>query len=297
MKWLKKYGPLLLLYLVLIILGYGKGISDEEHRYLGSADSFFQSHMVTPSASDPDDGLLYLLLFNGWEALGAPEMALVLLNGLFAFLAVICFHQSLLFFASERATTFFSYSLGLYYPMFVWMPHVLPDFLRLFFLCASIYFILNALNAPKNRFRPVLFAAMMIGGLLLTDLFWGGAIIISLLFFVLIYAGTKNEKALVLISIFVLGSIFAVPSLLYAHFFLNWTILDKLSGVKQFSLDSFFPFINGLRYIEMEEYYSLGYYTFLIVALFFSLFPAWKFREQIPFAIKALMLMAIIYFM
>ena len=131
--------PLLLLYLLIAATGWRRPTVQDETRYLGFADNLTHGFYSPPEAVQLWSGPGYPLLLAPFRAVGFGPGALRLLNAPLLFAAVWCFFRFLRNHFPDRAALLGAGALGLYFPVWKFLPVLMTEALALCLVCLLLW--------------------------------------------------------------------------------------------------------------------------------------------------------------
>jgi hypothetical protein len=117
--------PLLWFYLCIAATGWSRPPVQDETRYLGFADNLTHGFYSPPDAVQLWSGPGYPLLLAPFRAIGCGPGALRLLNAPLLFAAVWCFFRFLRNHFPHRAALLGACALGLYFPVWKFLPSLM----------------------------------------------------------------------------------------------------------------------------------------------------------------------------
>ncbi len=230
MRQLVKFLPLFFLYIIMIIaipkvveianpLLKAGTFQHDELRYHTYAQNIIKGQYTDPANPDIQNAPGYPLYLSIFLKLGLPLMIPKLSNAILMMLAVFFFYKSSTFFISERISLVIAYILGLYYPLFRWIPYNITEAFSMFLLCAFIFYLLKAQQKKELSFSQIVLPAVFLSLLISTKFYYHYVVIITVIlaiFLFLLRVGRAEMKKTILIMFLGYGLI-AVPYLSYTY--------------------------------------------------------------------------------
>lgn len=230
MRQLVKFLPLFFLYIIMIIaipklvelanpfLKEGT-FQHDELRYHTYAQNIINGQYTDPANPDIQNAPGYPLYLSIFLKLGLPLMIPKLSNAILMMLAVFFFYKSSTFFISERVSLVIAYILGLYYPLFRWIPYNISEAYSMFLLCAFIFYLLRAQQKKELSFSQIVLPAVILSLLISTKFFYHYVVIFTFILAIFLFLiRVSRAKMIKTILIMVLGYVMiAVPYLSFTY--------------------------------------------------------------------------------
>ncbi|PYO51142.1 MAG: hypothetical protein DMD72_00420 [Gemmatimonadetes bacterium] len=210
-----KFLPLLALYLAIVLVFAKDGFQGDESRYVQYASNLTQGYYADP-VYVLWNGPGYPLLLAPCMALGCSWLLVKLLNAFFLFGGLLYFYRTLTFYLSEQMATFFAFLLGLYPPILQEAPALLTEPLAFFLICAFCFYYCRLGQQPEGRVATLL-AAVCLGWLALTKIFFGYVLLASLFCFLLLSLWSGRQEHRRSWRTFLLALILCMPYLFYTY--------------------------------------------------------------------------------
>ena len=217
MKPLLKFIPLFLLYLLVVFLFSRDILQADEKRYYDFAENIVNGFYTDPDDPNLMNGPGYPVFLAFFLALDLPLLIPKLVNALLAFLSIVLVYKSLLFFVPKRIATIYSFALGLYIPMIMWIGVLFSDILSLFLISGFMYTVLRCFRKAQLKFVNLLIPALFLGYLILTKVFFAMVVFAAVAGAIICFFFTRNNKVLKFAAILTLGYLIASPYLLYTY--------------------------------------------------------------------------------
>ena len=221
--------PLLVLYLVLVFLFATDTFIGDEDGYIKIA-----THIAGRAAPGEPNTLWwgpgYPMVLVPFVLLKIPWFYAKLLNAVFLFLAILYFYNTLALWVPKKAAIIIALVYGLY-PPFMREIHVLyTENLVFFLICGFMYHFCRMCRPPGKTWPHFLLAAVFMGYLALTKVFFGYVLVVGILVFLGWYVFKREARYARTSGIFLLALIFCVPYLLYTYSVTNKVFYWGTSG-------------------------------------------------------------------
>ncbi len=259
--------PFLLLYLLVGLLPDPTAPTGAESRYFRLAGNLLQGYF-SPPPPDIDlwvgPGYPLFIAFFLW--FGAPWVVLKLLHAVFLFLSVILFYKAARHYAAGKKALFFSFALALYYPIYGYIPLVLPETLSWFLLTLVFFLYLRNFRRVELSWRKVVPAALALSFLALTEVRFGNALLgVAVLSALALFWKRRRPVAGKVLAIFSFAFLFCLPYLMYTYFMtgkpLYWS---NAGGMSFYTLSTPYEGETGERYEEDELFANPNHVDFLM---------------------------------
>jgi len=212
-----KLFPLFFLYLLVIFLRSSATFEGDEGRYVMYAENLSHGYYATPGSVQLQGGPGYPLVLLPIVLLKLPWMAAKMMNGVFLFLAVLYFFSTLRLYLSEKPAFYFSYLFGIY-PFFLkYIQGLYSETFAIFLVCGFLFHFCNAFRTAGGGRLQAFLAAVYLGYLALTRVFFGYVILAGLLVFFMLYVWKKRKALKRIFLIYALALLFCTPYLLYTY--------------------------------------------------------------------------------
>jgi len=217
---MKKHGwtlvILLLVYFVLIASS-NQSLEGDEFRYLRYASDMVEGSYTDANNPDLTNGPGYPIVLLPFVAFNIPLLVPKLLNGIFVFIGILYFYQTLKIFVKQRYALIFSVVLGVYPPLLRWMTVLYSEALSFMLICGIIYYFCLLNQGKERRWKNCVFASFFLGFLILTKVIFFYVLTVSAILLFILMA--INNKAIIRWSTLILiGSfVFILPYVVYAY--------------------------------------------------------------------------------
>lgn len=212
------------LILLLLLLGYflliansDQSLEGDEFRYLRYASDMVKGSYTDPNNPDLTNGPGYPIVLLPFVTLNIPLLVPKLLNGIFVFIGIVYFYQTLKFFVKQKYALIFSVILGIYPPLLRWMTVLYSEAFSFMLICGIIYYFCLLNQRKKHRLKSCILASFFLGFLILTKvIFFHVLLVSSVLLLFLFLSKNKSETrwpAFVLIG----AALVTMPYIIYAY--------------------------------------------------------------------------------
>jgi 4-amino-4-deoxy-L-arabinose transferase-like glycosyltransferase len=213
-----KLGALLfLLYLGIAAAGWSRPPIQDETRYLGFADNLTHGFYSPPEAVRLWSGPGYPLLLAPFRAVGFGPGALRLLNAPLLFAAVWCFFQFLRNHFPDRAALLGAGALGLYFPVWKFLPLLMTEALALCLACLLLWAWSEILRRERISWGWLAAAGIAFAWLSLTRSIFGYVLFACLAVYLACAALTRARSARRLLLAHLIAAVLCLPWLGYTH--------------------------------------------------------------------------------
>ncbi|MFQ6023145.1 MAG: hypothetical protein ACE5NW_10515 [Acidiferrobacterales bacterium] len=218
MNYRTKLVALLVLYvgLVLAVPDFSYGNSDA-FRYIQFAENLSHGFYTPRDMPDLTNGPGYPLVILPVVAFQLPWLIAQLFNVAFMLLGVLYFHATLRTYIDAQPAFWASLFLGLYPPMLLHVPQLATETLTFFLICGFAYHFCRAQRDRSSARTQLLLAALYLGYLALTKVFFGYVISTALIIALGFYFWTKADPFRKSAWICGLALLFCLPYLLYTY--------------------------------------------------------------------------------
>jgi hypothetical protein len=207
--------PALALYVVVIAAFATDEKIGDEGRYLNLAGNLTHGYYTTRDNVDLWCGPGYPLVLMPWVALGAPVLAMKLLNGVFLFVGVCLMYATARQYAGRAASLIFAWLLAVY-PLFLrFLPFVLTETLAVTLVCCIVFF-LTRWYRTRRVVWPIA-CALAFAFLALTKVFFGWVLMIGLVVCFLLSLAKPLRPLWRTGLVLALAFVLCVPYLVYTY--------------------------------------------------------------------------------
>jgi 4-amino-4-deoxy-L-arabinose transferase-like glycosyltransferase len=209
--------PLFLLYLCIAAAGWNRTPVQDEPRYLGFADNLAHGFYSPRDAVQLWSGPGYPLLLAPFRAIGFGPGALRLLNAPLLFAAVWCFFRFLRNHLPARAALLGAGALGLYFPVWKFLPSLMTEVLALCLVCLLLWAWSEILRRERISWAWLVIAGIAFAWLCLTRSIFGYVLFACLVIYLLCAALTRMRSARRLLLAHVIAAALCLPWLGYTY--------------------------------------------------------------------------------
>jgi 4-amino-4-deoxy-L-arabinose transferase-like glycosyltransferase len=209
--------PLLLLYLGIAAAGWGRPPIQDETRYLGFADNLTHGFYSPRDAVQLWSGPGYPLLLAPFRAIRFGPGALRLLNAPLLFAAVWCFFQFLRNHFPDRAALLGACALGLYFPVWKFLPWLMTEVLALCLVCLLLWAWSQILRRERISWAWLAVAGIAFAWLCLTRSIFGYVLFACLTFYLVCAALTRTRAARRLLLAHLIAAVLCLPWLAFTY--------------------------------------------------------------------------------
>ncbi len=216
----KEYILLLLLpiYILAILVLSDPKLQGDEIRYVNHATNLTKGYFIDPDHPAIHVGPAYPLVLVPFIALDLPLIVPTLLNAILVFLGVRFFYRATRYYAeNDNYALIAALCLGLYPPIFRWMPLLHYESLAVFLVCGFIYNFTMALNPNNKGNSPIVWSGVMLGSLMLTKYLFFYVTLCVLISLTCIWLWKKDTVLRQSLIIFVFSLIIFSPYLIYTY--------------------------------------------------------------------------------
>lgn len=209
--------PLLFLYLVVILFWSSDELSYDEPAFLNYAKNLskgFYTHRDNPDLTKPP---LYPLILLPFVILKAPLLIPRLMNAFFLFAGILYFFHTLLDYTGKKKAAIFTYLMGVYPPLFPYIPCLIIESLTLFFLCSFIFHYSRFVKSSHFSKFHFIISALFLACLAMTKIIFGYVILTMICLAFLAFLLLKKKAILRSLLVFVVALAFCVPYLSYTY--------------------------------------------------------------------------------
>lgn len=210
--------PLLLLYIVLVVILSSAPFQGDEGGYVAIADRLSQGHYSPISDIKLWWGPGYPIVLTPFVYFKIPWLVAKFLNALFLFGALLYLNKTLTLWLQETCALFFTYILGIYPPFLRELHLLLSENLVFFLICGFMFHFCKFCREEKGFWLHLLAAALFLGYLALTKVFFGYVIISGLLSFLILFLLKKKEHYKRTTLMYLLALTICLPYLKYTYF-------------------------------------------------------------------------------
>ena len=139
LKDIIKFIPLLLIYIVVILIATDNNIYGDGKTYVMYAKNLSHGYYSPLNNVLLNNGPGYPLVLVPFVLLELPWLFAKLMNGVFLFIAILYFYNTLRLYMQERSAFYFSYLLGIYTPFIRYSYDLLTESLAVLLVCGFIY--------------------------------------------------------------------------------------------------------------------------------------------------------------
>ena len=214
-----KFLPFVILYSVYFFFNLNHTLILDEGRYWNYAGNILQGFYADPTS---DMGFLwngpgYPMFLVPFRLLNLPFNVAKAFNILFLYFGVIYLYKSLLFFQTKKVAFRVACFFGLLYPMYSeCLIRLQVETISIFLICLFCYFILAYNNFRARKY--IWFAAVTLGYLILTKIFFSAVSILVLVCLLPFYLSKKYRTPFkTYIKVVFLGLLFTFPYLIYTY--------------------------------------------------------------------------------
>lgn len=213
-----KFLPLLFLYIVVIVVMSTDIFTGDEGRYVMFADNLTHGYYSPKDDVNLWNGPGYPILLAPFVLLKLPWLAAKLLNAIFMFTAIIYFYKTLkLYIENESRLVLLCYLLGLYPPLFLYLPTLHTEILSVFLICGFLFHFCKLYHDNKNAKKHLFIASIYLAYLALTKIFFGYVILAGILLFLFLYFWKRKDIYKKTVSVYLLALLLCSPYLLYTY--------------------------------------------------------------------------------
>jgi 4-amino-4-deoxy-L-arabinose transferase-like glycosyltransferase len=223
--------PFLLFYLYRVISASSKinGLVGDENRYIEFANNLLHGFYSPPY---PDislwNGPGYPLFLAPFIFIGLPSIALKLINGFLLYGSLIICYKTIKIYSSERNAFIGAALLGLYIPIYIWLPFILTECFAWFLIGCVCYCFAKSFTQKNISWKLIILTGFSIAYLAMIKVVFG-YVILSMLFVssFLCLLPRFRSAAIKSALIFFVAFCFCLPWLAYTnhltHKILFWT--------------------------------------------------------------------------
>jgi 4-amino-4-deoxy-L-arabinose transferase-like glycosyltransferase len=209
--------PLLWFYLCIAATGWSRPPVQDETRYLGFADNLTHGFYSPPDAVQLWSGPGYPLLLAPFRAIGCGPGALRLLNAPLLFAAVWCFFRFLRNHFPHRAALLGACALGLYFPVWKFLPSLMTEVPALCLVCLLLWAWSEILRRDRVSWAWLAAAGIAFAWLCLTRSIFGYVLFACLATYLVCAALTRMRSARRLLLAHLLAAVLCLPWLGYTY--------------------------------------------------------------------------------
>ena len=209
--------PLLLLYLGIAATGWSRVPVQDETRYLGFADNLTHGFYSPPNEIRLWSSPGYPLFLAPFRAIGFGPGALRLLNAPLLFAAVWCFFRFLRNHFPNRAAALGACALGLYFPVWKFLPTLMTEALALCLVCLLLWAWSETLRRERLSWNWLAAAGIAFAWLALTRPIFGYVLFACLVVYLACAALTRARAARWLLLAHLLAALLCLPWLAYTY--------------------------------------------------------------------------------
>lgn len=213
-----KLGVLLLpLYLGIAATGWVRPPFQDETRYLGFADNLTHGFYSPPNEIRLWSSPGYPLLLAPFRAVGFGPGALRLLNAALLFAAVWCFFRFLRNHFPDRAAALGACALGLYFPVWKFLPSLMTEVLALCLVCLLLWAWSEILRRERLSWAWLAAAGIAFAWLSLTRPIFGYVLFACLAAYLVCAVLTRMRSARRLLLAHLIAALLCLPWLAYTY--------------------------------------------------------------------------------
>lgn len=210
--------PLLILYILIILLFSKENLIMDGERYVQYAENLTRGYYSLPYPNvSIINGPGYPLLLFPFVLFKIPLLYAKILNAFLLFLSVYFVNKSLLFYTTSKRSVISSYALGLYFPLFKYLPVLMTEIFTVFLISLIIYFILYTYKNNKFNYLNIGLIGFLMAYLALAKIIFGYVIVCSLIISILFFLIYRNKKLLYATYILLISMVFCIPYLAYTY--------------------------------------------------------------------------------
>ena len=211
--------PFLLLYLTISIVFNTDQFVGDEKRFIAFAKNLLNG-FYSPPAPEINlwNGPGYPIFLLPFILLKIPLLGLRLLNGILLYLSLIINYKTCCFYSQKKSSFIFTVILGLYFPIYEYLPLLLSEILAWFFVSLVCYLFISNIRNKERSWSKIAIVSASIAFLTMTKIIFGIVVIIMLIITVLFYSIPKfrsNMSNPMLIILFSL--VLCIPYLSYTY--------------------------------------------------------------------------------
>lgn len=213
--------PLLLLYMTLTFINAPKQFAGDQTRYITFAKNLINGfYSPPPPEINLWNGPGYPAVIAPFLFLKLPILGLRVLNSILLYLSIIISFKTFCIYSTRKSSLIFSILLGLYFPIYIMLPLILPEVLTWFLICLLCNTFIKNYTNPNNSWKNILITSICIAYIAMTKVIFGYVIIFMLFFSILYFIFQRtNSSARISTLIFLVSFILCTPYLLYTYSF------------------------------------------------------------------------------
>ncbi len=209
--------PLLALCLCIAATGWSRQPVQDETRYLGFADNLVHGCYSPPGAVQLWSSPGYPLLLAPFRAAGFGPGALRLLNAPLLLAAVWCFFRFLRNRLPDRTALLGAGALGLYFPVWKFLPSLMTETLTLCLVCLLLWAWSEILRRERVSWGWLAAAGIAFAWLALTRAIFGYVLFVCLAIYLACAMLTRAPSARRLLLAHLIAALLCLPWLAYTH--------------------------------------------------------------------------------
>lgn len=217
LKDIIKFIPLLLIYIVVILIATDNNIYGDGKTYVMYAKNLSHGYYSPLNNVLLNNGPGYPLVLVPFVLLELPWLFAKLMNGVFLFIAILYFYNTLRLYMQERSAFYFSYLLGIYTPFIRYSYDLLTESLAVLLVCGFIYHYCKLFQESDKSWVQLLVPSLYLGYLALTKIMFGYVILLGVFFFLFLYLLKRRNIYKKTIFIYLLALFWCIPYLSYTY--------------------------------------------------------------------------------
>jgi hypothetical protein len=211
---LKKFYPLLILYILLIFLFYSTTVQDDREKYVSYANRIVQRDYFSQDDVEIWWGPGYPLVLAPFVYMNLPLYAAKVLNAFFQFGAMIYFYKTLKLFLEKKHAVILTFSLGLYPPLLREIHLIYTESLVFFLIGGSMYHYCRMSREPRKFKIHMLLSSLYFGYLALTKIFFGYVLLAGMILYLFLFTVRREDRFKKTTLVYALALIWCIPYLL-----------------------------------------------------------------------------------
>lgn len=212
-----RFLPLAVLYIVIIIIFSSDELSGDEERYIGYAKNLILGFYTDTNNPYLASGPGYPLIITPFVALHVDLIIPKLLNVFFILVGVIYIHKTLVLYAGKKIATFIAYLIGMYPPLFRWMPFLLGESIAFMIICGLIFHLCKLYQDEKINWKQLLLPSFYLGFLVLVKIIFFQVMAASLVLLCSLILIRMDKRLIKLFLVILGGFIIISPYVIHAY--------------------------------------------------------------------------------
>src|SRR3989304_6007256 len=208
--------PFLLLYIVIVVLGYsGPMTGDEGRYYLFTKNLLNGFYSPSPPNINLWSGPGYPIVLIPFVALGLPRICITLLNACFHYFSVVYLFKSLKNCISQNNSLVLTICWGLYFVAYQELDFIVSECLTMFLITIFMYYLIVSLKYKSNL--NLVLCGLSFGYLSLTKIIFGYVLLSMLTLAVFNFTIKRDANYLKIVRIFSFALLLNLPYLTYTY--------------------------------------------------------------------------------